>query len=69
MIDLGVGEASYKDTWCKDPEPLVDLFLPVTFSGRMLTALLQLAELAKRQIKKSPQLESAAKRFMHLMQH
>ena len=66
-IDLGVGEAAYKSTWCKEPEPLVDQFIPITPSGRLIVSALELAEVAKRQIKKSPQLLATANWMRRLL--
>ena len=34
-FDIGVGEAHYKSFFCKEPEPLFDIFLPLTPRGRL----------------------------------
>ena len=47
-FDLGIGEARYKTTWCKDPMPLFDSILPVTGFGH----LYMLTESTRRHIKR-----------------
>ena len=34
-FDIGVGRAHYKSFFCKEPEPLFDIFLPLTARGRL----------------------------------
>jgi CelD/BcsL family acetyltransferase involved in cellulose biosynthesis len=57
---LGIGEAHYKDSFCGDVEPLFDSFLPVTTLGSMGATVLRTAYAAKRQIKNSDKMWSAA---------
>ncbi len=58
-LDLGVGEARYKDSYCPMVDPLTDSFLPLTFAGRL--AMLADAALlrAKAAVKHSPRAWSA----------
>lgn len=52
-FDLGIGEAHYKNLFCRDAEPLFDSFLPLTRAGRYLTATAALAESVKRTVKQT----------------
>jgi CelD/BcsL family acetyltransferase involved in cellulose biosynthesis len=54
IFDLGVGEAHYKTHFCDEPEPLFDLFVPLSARGRMLAPSLGLAGRLKRAAKRSP---------------
>ncbi|BBF93333.1 hypothetical protein BLTE_20180 [Blastochloris tepida] len=55
-LDLGVGEASYKNWFCDEAEPLFDSCLPVTAAGRLMAAGQRGAGVLKRHIKRSPRL-------------
>lgn len=57
-FDLGVGEANYKEMFCKDAEPLFDTYLPLSAAGRLLVAMTRLKTATKRYIKQSPALWS-----------
>jgi CelD/BcsL family acetyltransferase involved in cellulose biosynthesis len=59
-IDLGIGEARYKQLFCKDVEELVDVFLPVTLRGRLYGLVLRRLAAAKRAVKQTPRLWSLA---------
>lgn len=50
-FDLGVGEATYKTFFCKEPEPLFDSFLPVTPLGKLAAITASAGDHVKRQIK------------------
>lgn len=54
VLDLGVGEARYKTTFCDDRDELVDTFLPLTLKGQLFTAAAQTQSALKRWIKNSP---------------
>jgi CelD/BcsL family acetyltransferase involved in cellulose biosynthesis len=54
IIDLGVGEARYKASLCKEQDALVDSFVPVSTRGRAFAALSQQLQGAKLRIKSSP---------------
>ena len=53
VFDLGIGEARYKDTYCPDPDPLVDVLVPVSGRGRIFAEAERLRLHAKRRIKQS----------------
>lgn len=55
-FDLGVGAASYKAFFCKDPEPLIDSFIPLSPLGRLAATSIGAAFGAKRLVKETPQL-------------
>ncbi len=50
-FDIGVGRAHYKSFFCREPEPLVDTFLPLTPRGRLAAAAFGAALATKRAIK------------------
>jgi len=52
-LDLGIGEARYKQSWCDTPEPLFDVFFPVTTMGRAVTLWWRARTMLKRRIKQS----------------
>jgi CelD/BcsL family acetyltransferase involved in cellulose biosynthesis len=52
-FDLGVGEASYKTFFCKEPEPLFDNFVPLTPLGKLAALTASAGGRVKRQIKQS----------------
>jgi CelD/BcsL family acetyltransferase involved in cellulose biosynthesis len=53
-FDLGIGEARYKSSVCKDVVPLFDCIVPMTALGRIGGMLAALRLSAKRRIKRSP---------------
>jgi len=55
-FDLGVGEATYKSLFCDEPEPLVDLTLPITSKGRLYAFAADSAIGLKRVLKQNPAL-------------
>lgn len=54
VLDLGVGEARYKTTFCDDHDDLVDSFLPLTLKGRLFARIARTKRELKRRIKRSP---------------
>jgi CelD/BcsL family acetyltransferase involved in cellulose biosynthesis len=62
-FDLGVGEAEFKTSLCDEVEVLFDCFLPLSPRGRLFAAGLAAKASAKRAIKRSPLLWSAAQRI------
>jgi len=68
-FDLGAGAAAYKEAWCKDTEPLFDVFVPLTLTGRAATASQKLAQVAKRRLKEFPRLSASAKRMLTRLPH
>lgn len=61
-FDLGVGEASYKDMFCPDEEPLFDTCLPLSARGHALVAIERAKSAVKRTIKQNKSLWSAVLR-------
>ncbi|HLN09076.1 MAG TPA: GNAT family N-acetyltransferase, partial [Xanthobacteraceae bacterium] len=57
-FDLGVGEATFKQLFCDEPEPLFDSFLPLTPLGALAAAGCRLQFALKGRIKRSPQVWS-----------
>jgi CelD/BcsL family acetyltransferase involved in cellulose biosynthesis len=55
-FDLGVGRAHYKTFFCRELEPLVDVFLPLTLRGRLAAQACSLGFAIKRLIKEQPTL-------------
>jgi len=66
VFDLGVGQASYKTLFCRDPEPLVDSFVAVSPLGHLAANATGLAFEAKRRIKESPALWGIVQSFRRL---
>jgi CelD/BcsL family acetyltransferase involved in cellulose biosynthesis len=58
-FDLGVGEASYKDMFCPDEEPLFDTYLPLSGRGHALVAIERAKSAMKRTIKQNRSLWTA----------
>lgn len=54
VFDLGVGEASYKQLFCDEAEPLFDSFIGLTPAGHLAAAASRLAYACKRHIKHNP---------------
>ena len=53
VLDLGVGEARYKSTYCDSIEPLFDTLLAVSLKGRLYAAGEAVRLALKRRIKQS----------------
>jgi CelD/BcsL family acetyltransferase involved in cellulose biosynthesis len=60
-LDLGIGEARYKNILCGDPEPLFDSYLPLSPAGRMVALALSIGAAIKRTIKQRPALWSVVR--------
>jgi CelD/BcsL family acetyltransferase involved in cellulose biosynthesis len=58
-FDLGVGEATFKQLFCDEPEPLFDSFLPLTPLGSLAASACRLQFAMKGRIKRSPALWGA----------
>ncbi|MBI3700219.1 MAG: GNAT family N-acetyltransferase [Afipia sp.] len=58
--DFGVGSDEYKMTFCKEDEPIVDSFIPLTARGKMAALGLSSLAHAKRIIKQNPALMNLA---------
>jgi len=59
-IDLGIGADDYKRLFCKDDEPIVDSFLPLTLKGSLAAVGLSSLSRAKRFVKQTPALAHMA---------
>jgi CelD/BcsL family acetyltransferase involved in cellulose biosynthesis len=55
-FDLGVGEARYKNAFCPDAEPLLQVTVPVSAKGAVYARSQALAAAAKRAVKRNPRL-------------
>ncbi|EGP07221.1 hypothetical protein CSIRO_3229 [Bradyrhizobiaceae bacterium SG-6C] len=55
-LDFGVGSDDYKMTFCKDDEPLLDAFVPLTARGKFAALGMSSLTHAKRLVKHNPAL-------------
>jgi CelD/BcsL family acetyltransferase involved in cellulose biosynthesis len=62
-FDIGVGRAHYKSFFCREPEQLFDVFLPLTPRGRLAAQAFGLSFAAKRMIKEKPALWTAVQKL------
>ena len=62
-LDLGIGEARYKETFCDMPIPLFDAMVPVTARGHAYAAFATLRQDVKRRIKRDDRLLALARRL------
>ena len=58
--DFGVGSDEYKMTFCKEDEPIVDSFIPLTARGRLTALGMSSMTHAKRLVKQNPALMQMA---------
>lgn len=58
--DFGVGSDEYKMTFCKQDEPIVDSFIPLTARGRLAALGMSSITHAKRLVKQNPALMQMA---------
>jgi CelD/BcsL family acetyltransferase involved in cellulose biosynthesis len=65
-FDIGVGRAHYKSFFCKEAEPLFDVFLPLTAKGRVFAPALSATFATKRLIKRKPALWAAVQALRRL---
>jgi CelD/BcsL family acetyltransferase involved in cellulose biosynthesis len=66
-FDLGIGEASYKATYCETPIALVDVVFPLTLKGMLYAAVASLRLTLKRAIKQRPEIFVALKKMRRLI--
>jgi CelD/BcsL family acetyltransferase involved in cellulose biosynthesis len=59
-VDFGVGSDEYKLTFCKEDEPIVDAFIPLTALGRLTALGMSSLTHAKRLVKQNPALMQMA---------
>lgn len=55
-LDLGVGSDDYKRLFCKDDQPMIDSFVPLTARGALAAPVLSSIGRAKRAVKQTPAL-------------
>lgn len=53
-LDLGIGEARYKQTWCKERIELCDSFVGISMRGEFIAAVERIMYKFKRKIKQTP---------------
>ena len=63
-FDLGIGDAAYKQVYCKDVEPLYDSVISISAAGQAIAPIWRAGLAMKSRIKKSEALLRGA-RFMH----
>ena len=63
-FDLGIGDAAYKQVYCKDAEPLYDSVIPITAAGHAAAPFWRAGLAMKGRIKQSDAL-LRGRRFMH----
>lgn len=66
-LDFGVGSDEYKMTFCKDDEPLLDAFIPLTARGKFAALGLSSLTHAKRLVKHNPALMQMAQLLRNAM--
>jgi len=66
-LDLGIGADDYKLLFCKQREPVLDSFIPLSGRGRVLSLWLSLEAYGKRFVKRSPLLMRAALRLRRIV--
>lgn len=54
ILDLGVGEAAYKTSFCERTEDLVDVFFPLSWRGRIYQGVTVNKLLLKKTVKSNP---------------
>jgi CelD/BcsL family acetyltransferase involved in cellulose biosynthesis len=59
-VDFGVGSDEYKLTFCKDDEPILDAFIPLTARGKFAALGMSSLTHAKRLVKHNPALMQMA---------
>jgi CelD/BcsL family acetyltransferase involved in cellulose biosynthesis len=65
-FDIGVGRAHYKSYFCKEPEPLVDTFLPLSPRGQLAAPGLRAVFAVKRGIKNNETVWAAIRALRRL---
>lgn len=66
-LDFGVGSDDYKMTFCKDDEPLLDAYVPLTARGRFAALGMSSLTHAKRLVKHNPALMHMAQLLRNAM--
>ncbi len=66
-FDLGIGDAAYKQVYCKDAEALYDSVIPITAAGQVAAPLWRAGLALKGKVKKSDMLLRAVRSITQLM--
>jgi CelD/BcsL family acetyltransferase involved in cellulose biosynthesis len=66
-VDLGIGEAYYKASYCELTLPLFDVVLPVGFIGHVCAAYTRLRLSMKRWIKHRPEIFASVRRLRQII--
>jgi CelD/BcsL family acetyltransferase involved in cellulose biosynthesis len=66
-FDLGIGDAAYKQVYCKDAEALYDSVIPITAVGQVAAPLWRAGLALKGKVKKSDMLLRAIRSITQLM--
>uniref|UniRef100_Q07MQ1 BioF2-like acetyltransferase domain-containing protein n=1 Tax=Rhodopseudomonas palustris (strain BisA53) TaxID=316055 RepID=Q07MQ1_RHOP5 len=67
-LDLGIGTDEYKRIFCKDDEPIVDSFVPLSARGRIAAPAMASLARAKRAVKQNPALMNLAQQARSALQ-
>ena len=62
-LDLGIGSDDYKRLFCKDDEPILDSFIPLSLRGRLAATAMSGVNRAKRMVKHNPALFEMAQKL------
>jgi CelD/BcsL family acetyltransferase involved in cellulose biosynthesis len=68
-IDLGIGEANYKNLFCPDAEPLFDSFFALSAAGKLLVVAGRIAATIKRAVKQHPAVWSVVRNLRRWRAH
>ena len=66
-FDLGIGDAAYKQVYCKDAEALYDSVIPITAAGQVVAPLWRAGLAVKGKVKKSDTLLRAVRSITQMM--
>ena len=66
-FDLGIGDAAYKQAYCKDAEALFDSVIPITAAGQVVAPLWRAGLALKGKVKKSDMLLRSVRSITQLM--
>jgi CelD/BcsL family acetyltransferase involved in cellulose biosynthesis len=67
VFDLGIGEAVYKKIWCKDIDPLYDVYRPLNLLGYLPYFLYQSRLTLKKQLRSHPKIVSRLRKIRHAL--
>jgi CelD/BcsL family acetyltransferase involved in cellulose biosynthesis len=67
QFDLGIGDAAYKQVYCKDAEALYDSVIPITAAGQAVAPIWRAGLALKGKVKKSDALLQAVRSITQMM--